>query len=1067
MNSLFPFLSRRRPGGLRLSVVLLAGSLAFGCQPGDRAPALPDQVDYNFHIKPIFSDRCYKCHGPDDNVRKANLRLDTQEGAFASSREDSTRRIVVPGNPEASKLIAHITATDPKQVMPPPESNLSLSPHEIALIRAWIRQGATWKPHWAFIPPELPDLPDIEQTAWPGNELDYFVLHKMEQAGFEPSPALAKEKLLRRVTFDLTGLPPEPADIDAFLADERADAYETVVDRLLASPAYGERMTSGWLDIARYADTHGYQDDRPRTMWPWRDWVVGAFNDNLPYDKFIIWQLAGDLLPEATYAQKLATGFNRNHAITQEGGVVPAEYLTEYVADRTNTTATAFLGLTMECARCHDHKFDPILQQDYYQMFAFFNTMEEQAQISYFDLAPEPAMPVEDAELEAQTAHTIARIEAEETLLANRKNPIAPSFVAQRSAFADGINVHASLESDLLAAYALDNLIAGGVRVNTGLEDVLEPPALLEGREGRAVTFDGVNFINLGDAADFDWYDRFSASAWIQPPHGGLEKDAGLLSKRNGEQKRGGYELVLMADRRLLLRLVHDNEHAIEVRTTRTMPIGRWSHVASTYDGSGRASGITLFINGAIQPVTTQQDDLDRQSILNGNDLLLGNWTPRMKVREDIHGFTGGAVDDVRLYTRLLSRLEVQVLAGASPDPAQAPVEELWDYYLTTQDTEALRRVTTLDSLRREHRDIPSVMIMEEAEDVRPTFVLARGAYDAPMDSVGPGTPDAILPFPEDLPPNRLGLARWLVNPRNPLPARVAVNRLWQMIFGMALVHTPEDFGSQGALPSHPELLDYLAVRFIESGWDIKAMLRLMVLSATYRQSADPTPELLAADPDNTLLVRGPKKRLSAEMMRDNALLISGLLVHDLGGPPVRPYQPPGVWKALANQIGENRYRVDPGENLYRRSLYTYWKRTIPPPAMLTFDAAERTICTVERHATSTPLQSLILLNDPQYVEAARVLAENLLAGPAIDAAARIGQAFRAVTSRIPTAQEMDILQSLLTEQTEHFRQHPERAVALLHVGASPQRAALEPVELAALTVVTSSLFNLDEAQFY
>ena len=1047
--------------------MLLACPLAFGCQSDGRAPALPDQVDYNFHIKPIFSDRCYKCHGPDDNVRKANLRLDTKEGAFASSREDSARRIIVPGNPEASKLIAHITATDPKQVMPPPESNLSLSSHEVALIRAWIRQGAAWKPHWAFTPPALPDRPDVRHDGWPRNDIDYFVLHKIEQAGFEPSLTLSREKLLRRVTFDLTGLPPEPADIDAFLADERADAYESVVDRLLASPAYGERMASVWLDIARYADTHGYQDDRPRTMWPWRDWVIEAFNDNLSYDRFLTWQLAGDLLPEATYAQKLATGFNRNHAITQEGGVVPAEYLAEYVADRTNTTATAFLGLTMECARCHDHKFDPILQREYYQLFAFFNTMEERAQISYFDLAPEPAMPVEDAELEAHIARTAARIEAEEALLATRKNIIDPVFVTQRTAFADKADVHASLERGLLAAHTLDDLTTGGVRVNTGLEDVLGAPALVAGIGDHAVAFDGINFMNLGDAADFEWYDRFSASLWIRPPHERLEKDAGLLSKRNGEQKRGGYELVLTANRRLLLRLVHDNEHAIEVTSTRTTPGDRWSHVAVTYNGSARASGITLFLDGVKQPITTQQDNLDRQSILNGNDLLLGNWTPRMKVREDIHGFAGGAIDDVRLYTRMLSGLEVQALAGADPDPAQAPVEALWDYYLTTQDTETRRRVATLDSLRRGHREIPSVMIMAEAENVRPTFVLARGAYDAPLDSVGPGTPDAILPFPEDLPPNRLGLARWLVDPHNPLPARVAVNRLWQMVFGAALVHTPEDFGNQGALPTHPELLDYLAVRFMESGWDIKAILRLMVLSATYRQRADPTPELLAVDPDNMLLIRGPKKRLSAEMMRDNALLISGLLVRDLGGPPVRPYQPPGVWKALANQIGENRYRIDQGNNLYRRSLYTYWKRTIPPPAMLTFDAAERTVCTVARHATSTPLQSLILLNDPQYVEAARVLAENLLAEPATDAAARITRAFRAVTSRVPTAQEMDILQSLLTEQTDHFRQHPERADALVRVGASPPQAALDPIGLAALTVVTSSLFNLDEAQFY
>ena len=1052
-----------------------------GCGPSvttdpDILARLPEQVDYNFHVKPILSDRCYKCHGPDDNARKAGLRLDTQEGALAASRDDASRFIIIPGKPQASQLIRHITATDPKTRMPPPESNLSLTDGEIAILRRWIEQGAAWKPHWAFITPEKPDRPPISNTDWPRNGIDPFVLSRMGQAGLTPSPETTKEKLIRRVTFDLTGLPPTFDEIDAFLADESPDAYDKVVDRLLASPHYGERMASIWLDVARYADTHGYQDDRPRTMWPWRDWVVRAFNDNLSYDQFVTWQLAGDLLPEATYAQKLATGFNRNHAITQEGGVVPEEYLTEYVADRTNTTATAFLGLTMECARCHDHKFDPILQRDYYQLFAFFNTVEERAQISYFDLAPTPAIPMQDSLLEAQIAHTNQAIDAEEATQHRQETRIDDAFAAWMADSLGSINLDEKLQHGLLSYHRLDILNelttpddanpATPGKANTGLEGELDTLRLVPGKNGNAFQFDGINFLNLGDDGDFEWYSRFSFGSWINPPSERRTKDAGLFSKRNGEQKRGGYDLILTPKNRLSARLIHDNQHYVQVTTTRAVPADAWTHVFVTHDGSGRAAGFTLYINGEAQRVTVQEDRLDRNSILNGNDFLAGNWTPRMKIRGDIYGFEGGAIDDVRIYNRALSPLEVRHLAGNKTPLPLTPQPPLYAYYLRHHNPAYRQRAVQLDSLRRSYRVLPSVMIMEEMETPRPTFVLARGAYDAPVDSVGPGTPATVLAFPQDYPRNRLGLAQWLVHAQNPLTARVAVNRFWQMYFGEGLVHTPEDFGNQGALPTHPQLLDWLAVTFVESGWDIKAMQRLIVTSATYRQSAALTPDLLARDPDNSYLARGPHERLSAEMMRDNALAVSGLLVRTVGGPPVRPYQPTGVWKALANQIGENKYRPGRGAELYRRSLYTYWKRTIPPPSMLTFDAAERAVCTVERQATSTPLQSLILLNDPQYVEAARVLAETLLTGDGLDPAARITLAFRALTSRTPNTSEIATLQSLHTEQTDHFRQHPDRAEALINVGASRPNATLDPVELAALTVVTNTVLNLDEAKF-
>ena len=1038
--------------------------MAVGCQQENR---LPSEVDYNYHVKPILSDRCYKCHGPDNNTRKAELRLDTQEGIFQASREDSSQRIITPGDPQTSKLLYHITETDPKRVMPPPESNLSLSAQEIALIRRWIEQGAVWTPHWAFLAPQVPEEPTVERTSWPRNAIDKFVLHRMERTNLSPSPEASREKLLRRITFDLTGLPPTPEEIDAFLSDTHADAYKRVLDRLLDSPAYGERMTSGWLDIARYADTHGYQDDRPRTMWPWRDWVIKAFNSNLPYDQFVTWQLAGDLLPEAAYTQTLATGFNRNHAITQEGGVVAEEYLTEYVADRTNTTATAFLGLTMECARCHDHKFDPISQKDYYQLFAFFNTMQEDAQIDYFNLSPTPSIRMESPRLEEEIAQTLKGIEVEEDYLAARIDNIDETFHAWQIRQENAIDMDGTLKRDLLVYDPLETVQNGvtphDARANTGLENVLATPQTVTDNERKAILFDGANFLNMEDAADVDWYDRFSFGAWIKTPAQRLGKDAALLSKRNGEQKRGGYELVLTSDGHLRVLLIHDAEHSVDMVTTSTIPLRQWTHVFFTYDGSGRSQGATIYVNGVAQHTRILQDDLDRHSILNGNDLLAGNWTPRMKNSDAIHGFVNGVMSDVRFYHRTLTSLEVKHLAGKS----DMPEHELWPFYLNTVDPAYRKSLLLLDSLRRSYQTIPFVMVMQDAEHPRPTYVLARGAYNAPGDSVGPDTPNAIMPFPDDLPRNRLGLAQWIVHPENPLTARVAVNRLWQMIFGTALVRTPEDFGNQGALPTHPQLLDFLAVTFIKSGWDVKALLRLLVTSATYRQEATVTPATLAHDPDNTWLARGPKKRLSAEMMRDHALMTSGLLTQKVGGPPVRPYQPTGLWKALANQIGENKYRPGRGNALYRRSLYTYWKRTIPPPAMLTFDAAERTLCTVKRHVTSTPLQSLVLLNDPQYVEAARVMAERLLTMGELNTAARITYAFRLVTSRTPTPEERVILLELHAEQQDRFIQYPERARDLIQVGEHPSIAELDKVELATLTVVTNSLFNLYETQFY
>ncbi len=1029
---------------------------------------LPKKVDFNFHVKPILSDRCFACHGPDNNHREAGLRLDTEGGAFAALTE-SEGHAIVPGRLEASVAYQRITSDDPEEVMPPPESNLVLTTYEKEVLKKWIEQGAEWKPHWSFTPPEQAELPEAKKADWIANPIDQFVLARLEQEGLKPSFEASREKLLRRVTFDLTGLPPTSEEIAEFLQDDSSEAYEKVVERLLDSPHYGERMAPTWLDASRYADSHGYQDDRPRTMWPWRDWVVNAFNKNLPYDQFITWQLAGDLLPNATYEQKLATGFNRNHAITQEGGVIEEEYLTEYVADRTNTFSTAFLGLTVECARCHDHKYDPISQKEYYQLFAFFNNVPERGQINYLDQSPEPTMRVQDAELEAKKAFvdsTILVLEDKLQQIEKRPDESFKNWLANNV-----IEETVDTETDLIAHFELDVLeneefrSSDGslpARMNVALPTKIALPEHVSTKKGKGLQFDGSNFLTLGDIGDFDHYEHFSFGGWIQHTNQ-HEKRAGLFSRRNGEIQRQGYDLTLTTDNRLSLRIIHhEGQQYIEVTTKARISPQQWAHVFATYDGSGKAQGVQLYVDGKAQALTVQQDNLGRNPIQNGNTFLVGHWNHRAR-STDTYGFAGGTIDEVRLYHRTLSPLEVQTLAETPLDTSE---ENLYHHYLASvrQDFQSVNE--RLAKLRATDVNIPNVMVMQEQEERKPAFILARGAYDAPTDSVNPNTPGALLAFNEKYPQNRLGLAQWLIHEDNPLTARVAVNRFWQMYFGRGLVGTPEDFGNQGDLPTHPELLDWLAVEFRESGWDVKALQKLIVMSATYRQSAEIDPKKYRKDSENLLLARGPNARLTAEMFRDNALAVSGLLVDSIGGKWVKPYQPAGIWKAMANQIGENKYRPSKGQGLYRRSLYTYWKRTIPPPTMVMFDAPERTLCAVKRQSTSTPLQSLALLNDPQLVEASRKLAEVMLKENTGDPKLQITHGFRAVTSRVPTEDELEILLSLYEEKQAYYQDQKNEAAKLLQTGEAPYDEQLNSVSLAAMTIVANTLFNLDEAKF-
>ena len=1052
--------------------------IPIGCQPDSQSAEapLPEVVDFNFHIKPILSDRCFACHGPDDKARKAELRLDMEDQAFAALKE-SEGFAIVAGKADESALVHRIFSEDPEVLMPPPESEMHLTETEKALLVQWIEQGAEWKKHWAFIPPEKPELPEIRNAQWTKNEIDYFVAQKLMEKGLKPSPPASKTQWLRRVTFDITGLPPTPGAVQAFLADDSDEAFERVVDRLLTSSAYGERMASLWLDVARYADSHGYQDDRPRTMWPWRDWVIRAFNENLPYDKFVTWQLAGDLLPNATYEQKLATGFNRNHAITQEGGVVQEEYLAEYAADRVNTFSTAFLGVTMECARCHTHKYDPFSQEEYYSLVSFFNNIPERGQISYFDEAPSPSIPLQDPLRDSAIAAVKQWIDQKEEALETFKLQPQKGFEGWYKNPPSPKQIQADLQKKLITHFTLDQQEGEYFhsevshrpegRMNINLPAEIPVPRTVPGKKGNALVFDGKNFLSLGEIGDVEWYNEISFGGWIR--HEGMhEKDAGIFSRRVGEQKRHGYDLVLTPKNTLSARLINQynpnresGNYAIAVETFSKVPEASWQHVMVTYNGSGKASGLSIYINGEAAQLKILVDSLRGKTIANGNDFLVGNWNHRARELGDLYGFKGGAVDEVYVFDRELSSLEVHALSGSSKKADRST----WLSHYQKSNHIFRELKVALDSLRRIDQTVPQIMVMEEADTVEATFLLDRGAYDAPAQRVSRATPQAILPFGEKYPRNRLGLAQWLMDEQNPLASRVIVNRFWQIFFGRGLVATPEDFGNQGDFPTHPELLDWLAVDFRGNGWDMKKLVRTIVLSATYRQDAAFTPSSTKKDPDNTWLSRGPAQRLQAEMLRDQALLASGLYYEKVGGQWVKPYQTVGIWKELANQIGENKYRPSLGRDLYRRSLYSYWKRTIPPPAMLTFDASERAVCTVKRQETSTPLQALILLNAPIYVEASRSLAERALQDQK-DAKQAIAWAFSRIVSRPPEPEEEKLLEGLLAEEHQRFEAEPAEASSLLAIGNSGYDTSIPVPELAAMTVVVNAMFNLDEAKY-
>jgi len=1184
-----------------VGVLLLASAAAWtsGKSEPERVAGASARVDFNRQVRPILAEKCYACHGPDEQARKAGLRFDQRADALAP-RDGAAA--IVPGDPGASAMIARIVAADPDERMPPAESEKTLTAQEIDVLRRWVAQGAEYAAHWAFVPPARPSPPAVSDPAWPRGEIDRFVLARLDAERLAPSPEADRRTLARRLSLDLTGLPPAPEEVEAFVRDEAPDAYERLVERLLASPRFGERMAMEWLDAARYGDTNGYHIDNERYMWRWRDWVIDAYNRDLPFDQFTVEQLAGDLVPGATDAQRLATGFNRNHMINFEGGAIPEEYLNEYVVDRVNTTSTVWLGLTMNCARCHDHKFDPLSARDFYRFYAFFNAVPEQgldgkergnaepmmlaplpeqaAQLAALEArdaearaaltVPNPQLDGRQAEWETQTAASLERqwipleivsstakngttltLQPDGSVLASGENPAtevyefvgsvaAPAIYALRlEALPDESFPHNGpgrwpdngnfVLTDVRLAVAGAGTPpeeAAEVRLASALSDHDQPnfPARnaidADAKSGWAVLRDGVRNprpvavfvpaeavalaedarlrvglhfesqygqhaigrVRLSALVDADEYPRVrstTASAW-------RVSDPFPHADRNTVHTEPFAPEALLDDRAALRALAETwperpeladgAPRALEAPDPSAIYLYRTIDVASDRAlrlALGSDDGIRIWLDGrlvhdnaAARPVAADQDFVTLDVSAGAHDLLV-----------KISDFGGGCgiYFDLRQDSGIEPPLAVAaalLTPAAQRDASQSA--RLRDHYRERHWPEWAERKEAArvasEALAALKKQIPTTMVMADAAAPRETRVLLRGEYDKPTgDVLTPGIPAVFGALPAGAAPSRLGLAEWIVRRENPLTARVAVNRLWQMVFGIGLVRTSDDFGTQGEWPSHPELLDWLAVEFVDSGWSTKHMLRLLVTSAAYRQSSRVTPELLERDPLNRLLARGPRFRMSAEMIRDAALAASGLLVERLGGPSVKPYQPPGLWEEVSinpsgNEFTAQVFKQDSGDALYRRSMYTFRKRTVPPPSLAIFDAPNREICIVRRARTNTPLQALVLMNDPTYVEAARTLAQRVLHESGATSEERIDRAFALVLARPPVEEERRILIDLFESQRSVFASEPEDAAALLSVGDSLRDGALDAADFAALTAVASVILNLDEA---
>jgi hypothetical protein len=1154
--------STRRLTGLALFVATLAlgASLTAGrAAPAPAAqtlaaqasPAPAERVDFNWQIRPILAENCLLCHGPDEKNRRANLRLDTAQGAYAALRRADIHA-VVPRQPEASELIRRVTAGNAALRMPPASTKKTLTVEQVDLLRRWIAQGAEYTPHWALITPTLPAVPaaargpaaafalraSAPKETGP-HVIDRFITQRLAREQLALSSPADRETLINRVSLTLTGLPPTLAEVDAFVADTSPNAYEKVVDRLLASAAYGEHMGNHWLNLARYAESDGFLDDlHDRLFWPYRDWVIASLNRNMPFDQFATWQLAGDLLPSHTKEQRLATAFLRVGRRTTENGAIDEEYRVEYVVDRTTTVGTAFLGLTTGCARCHDHKYDPIPTKDFYALSGFFNSIDEPGFYNFGrnGVAGGPTLPWADAATEAQIAKArgvIGQREAEYAAAraAARTQAVAAAATLLRDRSRLAALTQQSIDAGLQAYYPLDDtapipddqlprsrparrrpgpaplapatlglggpppsappgaaapqvarvggpparlpidMIRADIVFSPGAGGappaVLQSPILEDGIKGKAFHVSDANRGILGNAVgDFDRTDPFSLDLWLKAAR--VYADATVITHRESDDVGPAGYVLFLDGNRLRFELQHSRAgNGVRVITKQAVAVNRWTHVTVTYDGSSKARGVALYIDGSRAETEITRDSLTMSAAPNGSGIFDEFLGLSFGKRFRLNSMKDGAIDEIRVFHAELGPLEVASLHATATGaaPPQPRREDVINLLIAKTDRVAAALAALTDAREADNQlvsVVPQIMVMEDMPSPRPTYVLVRGQYAEHGERVTPRGLDTVLPWNETWPRNRLGLARWLFDPKHPLTSRVFVNRVWQMHFGRGLVETSEDFGVQGAIPSHPELLDYLAVTFRTSGWDIKRLHRQIVMSATYQQSSNATEEQSTRDPRNVLLARFPRVRLPAELVRDNALAASGLLVRQVGGPSVHPYQPPGIWSGFNTYTYPVADRV-PADEHHRRSLYSFIKRNAPHPALAAFDFPDRGMSTARRQTSNTPLQALVLLNDPQYLEAYRTLAAGVLrAEPSADG--QITQVFRLATRRRPRADEMATLRTYYDDQIAHYARDADAARALVKVGVTPPDAGVDAGRLAALTNVTSVVMNTPDA---
>lgn len=1037
-----------------LSIILLFTAGVTAAEP----------LEYNRDVRPILADYCFPCHGPDSAARKADLRLDQRDVAIEMGA-------IVAGVPDESEMIRRILTADADEVMPPPETKKRLSAADRSTLTRWIKEGAAYQLHWSLLPPTRPEVPrlDPRHAGWARNDIDHFIAAKLDEHNLSPAPEADRRTLARRASLDIIGLPPTPAAVARYVNDPSPDAYERYVDGLLESDRWGEHRGRYWLDYARYADTHGIHFDNYREMWSYRDWVIRAFNDNMPFDEFTIENLAGDLLPNRTLAQQIGSGFNRCNMTTNEGGIIDEEYQVLYTRDRVETTAQVWLGLTAGCAVCHSHKFDPLTQREFYELAAFFNNTTQRVRDGNIKDTPPIARVPQVQDRERRKALDPLVSQAQQNVTKRRKDA-RPEF-GHWLETATIASIEAAIPGEGIYLHAKLNEGAG----NTAHISVAGQPQEVElaksivwqdGVAGQALRIQG-GAAELPDAADFENDQAITCVAWIQlTPN---DSQGAICARMDESSDYRGWDLWLQR-RQVGMHVINAwPERGLKVVAKAQAPANEWVHVAVSYDGSGKAAGVKIYYNGNPQETNVENDKL-AGSIKTTVPFRIGQ-------RSSGSPFSGG-LSDLRIYQRALAPSEVAALAKATrfegllAKPADQRTDketnELYNFWLGAFDEPFQAASARQNELEKELRDIDArgtiAYVMQERDEPAMAHVLARGEYDKRLDQVTPGTPRVLPAFPADFPPNRLGFARWLLLPDQPLTARVTVNRFWQEVFGTGLVKTAGDFGVMGQPPSHPELLDWLAIEFRESGWDVKDLFKLMVTSAAYRQTSTTTPEKLTVDPANRLLSRGPRFRLDAEVVRDYALAASGLLVSRIGGPSVKPYQPPGVWEAIAMNVSNTRsYARGTGEDLYRRSLYTFIKRMAPPASMDIFNAPNRETCVVQRERTNTPLQALVTLNDEQFVEAARHLAQQAITTAGDPFEDRLGFITLRLVARDFRPAERAVAKASLDSLLEYYATHVDDAQKLIGVGESVADPSLDAATLAAWTMLANELMNLDE----